>query len=1049
MTAGLPAVLDLAAASGMDLGTTSDIVTDALTAFGMSAEQAGQFTDELAMISTKSNTNVSMLGESFKMVAPVAGALGYSSKDTAIALGLMANSGIKASSAGAQLRNIMANMSKPTDQMAAAMDELGISLTDSSGNMKSFEQITNDLRGAFSGLSEEQKAQYAATLAGKEGMSGLLAIVNASEADVNKLRDAMANCDGAAKNMATTMNDNLSGDLKTLNSAWEELQLKLFTAVEPALRQVVQAITTYVIPALTKLIEFIQGMNLEETLGKIDWKPILAIAGAAGVAIAALKGFQFLKNFNPFGAFGKRGKSTLSQIGTGLGNMLNKTIAGVGTAIQKVEVGFGQMTSNMMKGFGQMTKAIGSMPLTGVLSFAGVVAVLVGAFIALAACKDIVLPFLDGLADVIIKLTSGILQGLADFLVALSPILVTLAQAFATLSPLVEAFGNAFGRVIEAIGTAVGTILTAVTPIVEIIGNVFTECVRIIGDVCIAIIEAVAPVIPAIVELVRIVVDGFNQLVETVSNAIVAIVEAVAPFAPEIAQMVSAVSEAVQAICQAFQGIVEQIAPILDSLGEIIGTCFDGISQTLDSFSGIIDSVFTGAQGIIETFGNAVQGILDSVAGVIDSIGEAAKKSGQGFEALARGVERITKLNLWDMGASLGAVATGIGAIALAGAGIGGLGDQMLSLANGLTMIATTGTTASQVIQLVAQSMTSLQSASSIVMPMTMASQALASFAQSAMSSAVSLIASGVMMEGFGTSTQAVATACMLASSAVLSFGSAVLSTGSSVLTTASSLNTLCNGLLLTGNGFNLLANQVRTAMTGIGTTVKTICTQVRSTFTSTMSNVANIVRRGMSQALNAVTSKVSAFTAGGFALGNGVANGFANGSARLGAIARQACSNAVSAMSGYYGPAYSAGAYIGQGLANGMASQLSYVASVARQLASKADEAIQAKARIASPSKVQIQNGKYIGEGLALGMEKAYKTVRDAAYGMVELPQLAIAGMGGFEMSSDLRMADPVYNITVISQLDGREVARTTAPYTQSELERITKEQNLVKGRR
>lgn len=226
--AGLDGVMNLAAASGEALGTTSDIVTDAMTAFGLSAKDASHFADVLAKASSSSNTNVGMMGDTFKYVAPVAGAMGYSIEDVGVAIGLMANSGIKASQAGTQLRTLLANMAKPTDQVAYDMEQLGISLTDSSGEMLSFNDIMVDLRESFSGLSEVQKTQYAASLAGKEGMSGLLAIVNAAPEDFDALRDAINNSDGTALNMANTMTDNLPGAITIAKSALEGLGIQIY-----------------------------------------------------------------------------------------------------------------------------------------------------------------------------------------------------------------------------------------------------------------------------------------------------------------------------------------------------------------------------------------------------------------------------------------------------------------------------------------------------------------------------------------------------------------------------------------------------------------------------------------------------------------------------------------------------------------------------------------------------------------------------------------------------------------------------------------------------
>ncbi|NOH14877.1 phage tail tape measure protein [Clostridium cochlearium] len=246
MTDGLPGILNLAAASGEELGTTSDIVTDALTAFGLQAKDSAHFADILAAASTNSNTNVSMLGESFKYVAPVAGALGISAKDTSFALGLMANSGIKGSAAGTALRASLVNLAKPTKQMRKAMDELGVSLVDSKGEVKSGKVLFDELRQKFSKLSDAQKSQYAATIFGKEAMSGMLAIINASDGDYKKLYGSLSNCNGQAEKMANTMQNNLKGAITNLKSAFEEMQISLAKAVIPILSKVVKFVTKIV-----------------------------------------------------------------------------------------------------------------------------------------------------------------------------------------------------------------------------------------------------------------------------------------------------------------------------------------------------------------------------------------------------------------------------------------------------------------------------------------------------------------------------------------------------------------------------------------------------------------------------------------------------------------------------------------------------------------------------------------------------------------------------------------------------------------------------------
>nr|CDL65134.2 hypothetical protein [Staphylococcus xylosus] len=235
MMSGLPGIMDLAAASGEELGTVSDIVTDGLTAFGLEAKDSGHFADVLAAASANANTNVQMMGDGFKYAAPVAGALGYSIEDTSMAIGLMSNAGIKGEKAGTALRTMFTNLSKPTKAMKDKMDELGISITDSNGEMLPMRDVLDQLRDKFSGLSKDQQAAAAATIFGKESMSGALAVINASQKDYDKLSKSIDGSKGSAKDMADTMEKGLGGSLRELRSAAEELGLSIFETIQPAL----------------------------------------------------------------------------------------------------------------------------------------------------------------------------------------------------------------------------------------------------------------------------------------------------------------------------------------------------------------------------------------------------------------------------------------------------------------------------------------------------------------------------------------------------------------------------------------------------------------------------------------------------------------------------------------------------------------------------------------------------------------------------------------------------------------------------------------------
>lgn len=243
MLGGISGIMDLAAASGEDLGRVSDIVTDALTAFGLQASDSAHFADVLAQASSNSNTNVSMMGMTFQYVAPLAGALKYSIEDVGIAMGLMANNSIKGEKAGTALRAILTRLVDPPKEAGSAMDRLGITVKNADGTMKPLRQTMKELRSAFAGLSAAEQAEAASAIAGQEAISGMLSIVNASETDFDKLTAAIDNAEGAAGNMAKTVNDNLKGDLKSLSSVWESVQLEFMSGKgADGLREFVQGV---------------------------------------------------------------------------------------------------------------------------------------------------------------------------------------------------------------------------------------------------------------------------------------------------------------------------------------------------------------------------------------------------------------------------------------------------------------------------------------------------------------------------------------------------------------------------------------------------------------------------------------------------------------------------------------------------------------------------------------------------------------------------------------------------------------------------------------
>lgn len=303
MLSGISGIMDLAAASGEDLGTTSDIVTDALTAFGLTAADSGHFADVLAAASSNANTNVSMMGETFKYVAPVAGTLNYSIEDMAEAIGLMANSGIKSSQAGTALRTIITRLStdagsssKSLGALGTLVEKLGVEFYDTNGKARDFGDVIAETREAWQGLTDEEQTTYGKKIAGEEAIASWLSLMNAAPADVEKLSAAIKNCDGAASDMSSTMQDNLQGDFILLDSAVDGMKISLADELEPEMRDIVQYITKKMpdieddLSKVFKVGSKLVGGAVKTLPVVVDTlEPIAPLITAVGVGIGALK----------------------------------------------------------------------------------------------------------------------------------------------------------------------------------------------------------------------------------------------------------------------------------------------------------------------------------------------------------------------------------------------------------------------------------------------------------------------------------------------------------------------------------------------------------------------------------------------------------------------------------------------------------------------------------------------------------------------------------------------------------------------------------------
>lgn len=354
MLGGIEPILNLAAAAGEDLGTTSDIVTDAMTAFGYTIDKVGgdtqkftemttHFTDVLAAVSSNANTNVSMLGESFKYVGSIAGSLGYSIEDTAVALGIMANSGIKSSQAGTSLRTIMTRLNGDIKISGKNLKEVTVKTSNADGSMRDFSEIIADCREAFKGLTESEKAQVAESLVGRNAMSGFLTLMNATDDEIASLTGAINNCSGATKRMADMMLDNVGGSVTLFKSAVEGLEITLWELVKGPVKDLIDR--------ATGVVDAFRNMDSATQMGALKMAgfaaaigPVLTASGGLLMALPKIaKGVAALAS--PLGvvgigllAFTAAAMDSNNQIGQTfekMGKGVKKTLTGVNKQLNK------------------------------------------------------------------------------------------------------------------------------------------------------------------------------------------------------------------------------------------------------------------------------------------------------------------------------------------------------------------------------------------------------------------------------------------------------------------------------------------------------------------------------------------------------------------------------------------------------------------------------------------------------------------------------------------------------------------------------------------
>ena len=565
MLSGIEGVMYLAAASGEDLALTSDIVTDSLTAFGLSAGESGHFADVLAAASSNANTNVSMMGETFKYCAPVAGALGFSVEDTAEAIGLMGNAGIKASQAGTSMRSIMTNLTGDVKLSGAAIGDVTIATTNADGSMRSLSAILADCRVAFGGMTEAEKANNAEALVGKNAMSGFLALMNAAPEDIAKVSGAVNNCKDAAKNMADTMQDNLEGQLTILKSQLQELAISFGDLLMPAVRSIVSGLQGMV-NVLNAMPDGVKRVIMIIALLAAALGPVLIVIG-----------------------------KTISAIGT-----IMTWIPKLAGAISTVKGAFAALSATMMAN-----------PIAIVIA---AIAALVAAFIYLWNTNEEFRQFW-------IRLWNEIKEVAVQVWTAISQFLVSAWNGIRNTAVAVwNGIRDFFSRLWNGIKMLFTTVVTAISTFLVGAWNGIRATVMAVWNAISAFLDSVWNGIKSVTMNV---VNGIRTFLQTAWNGIRTVITTVMN---GIRTVISTVWNGIRTIMSTvLNGIRGTVNSVWNGIRSTISSVVNGIKNTV---SGAFNAMWSGIRSTISDIYNTIRDGLGNAVNYITSLASAGWRWG-------------------------------------------------------------------------------------------------------------------------------------------------------------------------------------------------------------------------------------------------------------------------------------------------------------------------------------------------------------------------------------------------------------------------------------
>ena len=644
---GMSGVLDAAAASGENLGTVSTIVADAITGFGMEAKESTRVADLLTQAANSGTIGINDLGESFKYIAPVAGSMGLSIEDVTTALSAMSMSGIKGSQAGTSLRGVLTRMVKPTDQVAAAMDELGIVLTNSDGTFKSLDQILSEMRGSFSGLTDEQKTYYAATLAGQEGMSGLLSLLNMSQEEYDEIAASMDNASGVAKETAEVMRDNLSADVEELMGSLESLAITLASLIVPALRDFVQWLTqlvnkfTALSPETQKTILMIAGIAAAigpvlMVLGKLTSSvgSIITTFGKIPGAIAKAKG-AFTAISAAIGGISAPVVAVVAVIATlvaafkhlwDTNEEFRNNIIGIWNEIKDTLSGFFDGIVERLNALGFDFENIMDVLKAAWDAFCSLLApVFEGVFQNISNILKTVTGVLTGILDVFIGLFTGnwdqFLQGIKGIFESIwNGIVSWIQNIWNTIIGLLDAFLNLFGTNIENVMTSISNFFQSVwNGIKSFFGNLWENLKSIVSTAIKAIQNTITNILNAIVTFWQNIWNGIKTFASTVWNSIKSVITSTFnAIKGTIENILNGISTTWSNI---WNGIKSAVSTIWNGIKSVVSGAINSVKSTIQSILGTIQNVWSNGWNTVKnTLNNAWEGIKTGVSNGINNV---------------------------------------------------------------------------------------------------------------------------------------------------------------------------------------------------------------------------------------------------------------------------------------------------------------------------------------------------------------------------------------------------------------------------------------------